>query len=131
MNTLAQLLQQYDSMGLGAPYNTHGDDPWSGDFSRRSDAAAQQGSRMAWANSQLAHANGTQNGGTTNRMPDYFNSGGQPNGSYQPAQYQPPQQFAPQRPMQQPQGNAMTMGGPPANNTIQNYLAQLLGKGVR
>lgn len=134
MNTLAQLLAQYDQQGLGAPYNTHGDSPWSGNFSRTSDAAAQNGARTAWAQSQLARQENEQ-ARQSHVMPDYFT-----NMPYQSGQYREPERFGPPPPARgegpgwrggqyvgnqgSPQG--FTMGGPPGQPTIQNYLAMLL-----
>lgn len=146
MNTLAQLMQQYDQLGLGAPTydNSFGNGISSPGAVRVSDPNAND-ARYLWARAQMGgeSAGGGQNGGSTNRMPDYFDANGQPNGGgYQPGVYREPQQSsqapaaygdgagwhggqyvgnqAPQRSMSSSQPNA-----------VQNYLAMLLQKGPR
>lgn len=130
VNELRRLMDFYDQQGLGSPYNTHGDSPWSGSTSRDQDAANRSGARLAFAQRMMGNS-GQQSGGTQERMPNYFAQ----TPGFQPAQYQPPQQA----PQQQPQtaygdgwqggryGGQAPMGGQmrPADG-LQNYLAQLL-----
>lgn len=141
MNTLAQLMQQYDQLGLGAPTydNSFGNGISSPGAVHVSDPNAND-ARYLWARAQMGGdsaggGQGGQNGGTSNRMPDYFNTNGQPNGGYSPGPYREPQQFHPQQvgfPATNSAQVGFTMGGNgQQTNPVQNYLAMLLQKGPR
>lgn len=140
MNNLAQLLEQYDRLGLGGAPNVHGDSPWSGSFSRDTDAAARNSARNAWAMAQMRDQG--QNGGTQERMPDYFGEA-----PYQAPMYREPQQSGQQQyahgegpgwrggqyvGRNSRGGDGFTMGGPSQpsqQDQIRNYLAALLKQG--